>query len=249
MISHSNLSFVVLSGCCLIALSPIRAQDEDSGSGSPVIESLTEENSADIFIREGEGENVSDEEKLTDRKRTDIGMGENVTLTLTGKPQLIGDESKLKWNITQGAQLAQLDNGADGKKAVKILVGKNLAGGGALTVEVRMESGETQKIDLTVVVPTGITAEHEQGPSGRGVPSMTADGDQDHAGASAFLELTIQPTQVSFRNIRTIERDRGTHPAPAPSRPTGINPYPSGHRSASKTEHATASGSKNRLLH
>ena len=50
--------------------------------------------SADFYIAKEQGKDVDEK---TDKERKKLGMGEDVLLTLTGKPK--GDVSQLQWKI------------------------------------------------------------------------------------------------------------------------------------------------------
>lgn len=208
--------------------------EEDENAGSLRIISETTENSAAILIREEEEGSVPEKDKEEDKKRKTIGIGEAITLNLNGKPQLIGKVSKLKWSITAGANLATFDGSTEGTRKVRLIAKKNFSRGGKVTAQVAMESGDTKKCSLSVVVPSGIKAKHRRKSYNRdnpnfhkrGVPSRTVDGEVAKAGASAWLELTFQPTTVSFKGIQIMERDKGTKPAPAPALATVHTPNP-----------------------
>lgn len=81
----------LLAGGMLLPLS--EAGEEDTGALQ--IESATDELSADIHIAREEGKEPPRSE-ADDRKRKKLGIGEFVTLSLTGKPSLIGDIEKLE---------------------------------------------------------------------------------------------------------------------------------------------------------
>lgn len=229
-----RLQYALVIGC-ILSSSILRAEDdENENSGSLSIISETAENSAAIYIKEEEQGPVSKEEKEKDKKRKTIGIGERINLTLNGKPQLIGDVSKLQWSITEGEGFAEIIGKKEGSKSIDIDAKKNIASGGQVTVRVEMESGETMQTNLTVVVPSGIEAKHcrksydRKHPdfNKRGVSSTTVDGDVSIAGVGAYLELKVNPDNVSFRGIQIMERDKGTQPNPAPTLATVHTPNP-----------------------
>lgn len=59
--------------------------------------------SAGFYIAREQGKDVDEK---TDKERKKLGMGEDVVLTLVGKPK--GDISQLQWKITKGETLANL---------------------------------------------------------------------------------------------------------------------------------------------
>lgn len=229
------LRCMLLTGCVLSAfILHAEEEEEDENSGALRIISETAEYSAAIYIREEEEGAVPKEDKDEDKKRNTIGIGEVFTLTLNGKPQLIGKVSKLKWSITTGENLAKFDGPDEGTRKVRLITSNNVSSGGTVTAQVTMESGDTKEISLAVVVPSGIGAKHlrksydRKDPNfhERGVPSITVDGDVSRAGASAWLELTFQPTSVSFKGVQIMERDKGTKPDPAPTLANVHTPNP-----------------------
>ncbi len=213
----------------------ISLAEEDLNTGALRILSETGDCSAQIYIKEEETGPVSDEEKKKDKERREIGMGETVTLTLVGKPQLIGDVSQVKWLIEKGGNLAYFNGPTTGTKTVSLIVRNNLKEKGEIKIKVVMGNGRWLELALSAIIPTGIEAKHRRKSydranpdfNKRGVPSLTVDGDQVNAGASAYLELTFLPKNVSFQGIQIIERDKGCVPAPASGRlATKHNPNP-----------------------
>lgn len=81
----------------------------DGGREGPMqglkIESKTHKYSADYHIAKEEGQNPDEDE---DKKRTCVGMGEKVTLTLTGKKALIGEDEDIRWSLADGRIWAAL---------------------------------------------------------------------------------------------------------------------------------------------
>lgn len=60
---------------------------------------------------------------------------------------------------------------------------------------------------LNVVVPSAIRAEHKNGGM---ATERLPEGKTSVIGASAVLKLTLHPTSVSFKNVKIIERDKGS---------------------------------------
>ena len=220
---------IILVGCALFSSISLGEEEKDPDTGPLRIISTTDDFSADIHIRE-ETEEVSDEEKDKDRKRSRLGIGEVVQLKLDGKPALIGDVSKIEWSIKEGGGLACFCGAATGVRFVYLQIKDDLKSNGIIKVGVIVETGEEREISFTAVVPNGITAQHarisyepeDPGFHQRGVRvtgaeySTPEDGDTAIAGASALLELTVLPKDVSFNNIEIVERDGGCNPKPDP---------------------------------
>lgn len=222
------LKIIILVGCAMFSSISL-GEEEDPDTGPLRIISTTDDCSADIYIRE-ETEEVSDEEKDKDRERSRLGIGEVVQLKLNGKPALIGDISKIEWSIKEGGGLACFCGAATGVRFVYLQIKDDLKSNGKIKVGVIVETGEEREIAFTAVVPNGITAQHvrisydpeDPGFHQRGMRvtdakySTPEDGDTTIAGASALLELTVLPKDVSFNNIKIVERDGGCNPKPDP---------------------------------
>ncbi len=189
------------------------------------IESQAAEYSAQIYIQEEEKGSVPEKEKENDQKRKKLGIGETVILTLVSdKPQLIGDPSQIEWTIEEGENLAFFED-RDKSETTTLIIRKDISAGGPITIKATTEEGREAKIELSAVIPERISAKHRRKSDDRNNPDfnkrgmiiegMPEDGEQNMAGASAYLELTFLPTDVSFQNIQIIERDGGCLPAPA----------------------------------
>lgn len=221
-----SLKTTVFLKVCLLGVFlawPCRAiaEDEEPVQGL-VIESKTGECSADYYLAREEGGNPDEAE---DKKRTRVGMGETVTLTLTGKQALIGRDEDIRWSLEDGRQLGGFRGITDGKKKVTLEISNELNPDMVQynnTIKVRAYSASTGQMPdkpfkIQVFLPARITAKHKRKEGGgRGViaaaqkfPGFPTDGNADRGkpGASAQLELTIHPTDVSFKRIRVIEKD------------------------------------------
>lgn len=197
------------------------ADDEEPRQGLE-IESKTDECSADYYLAKEEG---GDPDEDDDKKRTRVGMGEIVTLTLTGKQALIGEDKDIRWSLEDGQQLGELVGITSGKKKITLEISNELKPDDIKynnTIKVRAYSTSTQQMPdkpfkLQVFLPTRITAKHKRKDGGgRGAiadaakfPGFPEDGEKGRGkpGVSAQLELTIHPTDVSFKKIRVIEKD------------------------------------------
>lgn len=90
-------------GCLMAGISvwPSTRAEEEENTGALQIESATEELSADIHIAREEGKEPPRSEE-EDKKRIRLGIGEIISLSLTGKDTLIGSPEKTKWIISEG---------------------------------------------------------------------------------------------------------------------------------------------------
>lgn len=160
--------------------------------------------SADFYIGKEEGKEMDEK---TDKERKKLGMGEDVILTLTGKPK--GDISQLKWKITKGENLAFFPEKTDGQEEVTLTVNKTMKEKGEVEVTVTTSEGLEKNITFEILVPTKFTAAV---PVKSDLPS-----DPNIIIVAANVKLTVKPTEVSFKNIKLIERDGGlTYVIPDP---------------------------------
>ena len=160
--------------------------------------------SADFYIAKEQGKDVDEK---TDKERKKLGMGEDVLLTLTGKP--MGDVSQLQWKITKGEALASLPKKTEGKAKVVLTVNKRIQKKGEVEVTVTTSEGLEKTIAFEILVPTKLTAAV---PVKSSLPS-----DPNIVVVAADVKLTVEPTEVSFKNIKLIERDEGlTYVMPDP---------------------------------
>lgn len=197
------------------------AEEEEPMQGLE-IESKTEECSADYYLAREEGKDPDEDE---DKKRTCVGMGEKITLTLTGKQALIGEDEDIRWTLEDGAHLGGFEGMTDGEREVTLAINDDLSPktvGNNSTIKIWVYCSKTQQmpdkpLKLEVCLPTHLTGKHRKKEGGgRGViadaekfPGFPSDQAQDRGkpGASAQLELTIHPTKVNFKNIHVIEKD------------------------------------------
>lgn len=201
-------------GLILLGYSGISWGDEPLGSessGALAIESKTALYSANIHIK---GENATEEEKNDDKKRNSVGIGESFTLTLTGKP--LGDLKELTWEFVSGKELVEeTDPDAfKGKTFLQLAARKDLTpeqlknhSGVKLTVTTGEGRVVPMKNPMIIVFPTAMTAKH----IGAGTPIENSN-NRGATEPSAWLRVTLQPTDVAFKNIKIIERDLGSVP-------------------------------------
>ncbi|MCC8148787.1 hypothetical protein [Akkermansia sp.] len=195
---------------CLLFLFPgfgifAQAVETSSDEVQPLkIKSETTVCSADFYIAKEQGKDVDEK---TDKERKKLGMGEDVLLTLTGKPK--GNVSQLQWKITKGEALASLPEKTEGLEEVTLTVSKRIQEKGEVEVTVTTSEGLKKNITFEILVPTKLTA---------AVP-VKSDLPSDHniIIVAADVKLTVEPTEVNFGNIQLIERDGGlTYVMPTP---------------------------------
>lgn len=202
------LIFLWFSGVILLSGSYSLADESlpDGNTGELSIESKTTLYSADCYIKGEENED--------DKKRTSIGIGESFTLTLTGKP--MGDIEELTWEFVSGKELVKEseEDKFKGKKKITLTARKDLTPDqlkNQSSIELKVTTSEgrtvTMRDPMSVFFPTGMTATHR----GVGTPEVGCN-NRGATQPSAQLVVTLQPTHVSFKNIKIIERDLGSDP-------------------------------------
>lgn len=214
----SSLSFFWLLCCFLAAsfsFSFLGAADEkdddieetEEESYEPLrIKSRTELCSADYYIKGG-----GEEDKEEDRKRKNIGVGENITLLLIGKPK--GNIEELTWNIKGDGFLQTDTNPFKGSQKITLTARKDLTKDARVTVTAKTSGGKQAKITVNIRVPKKTAKVKHEGQMdlGHGFSANTADFKipKGEHGVLGFIKVTLFPTNVSFKEIRIIERDGG----------------------------------------
>ncbi|MBS5509695.1 MAG: hypothetical protein KHX31_13810, partial [Akkermansia sp.] len=194
------LIFLWFSGVILLSGSYSLADESlpDGNTGELSIESKTTLYSADCYIKGEENED--------DKKRTSIGIGESFTLTLTGKP--MGDIEELTWEFVSGKELVKEseEDKFKGKKKITLTARKDLTPDqlkNQSSIELKVTTSEgrtvTMRDPMSVFFPTGMTATHR----GVGTPEVGCN-NRGATQPSAQLVVTLQPTHVSFKNIKII---------------------------------------------
>lgn len=185
------------------------------------IESKTEVASAQCMI---DGGNEED-----DKKRTDVGIGEKVNLTLTGKRLKEVDLDSIEWSMEPDS-LAIIKKSKEEKNKATLTINKDITQNTTLNILIKTnldeELPERKPLILKIFIPSDIKATHK----GERISGCARDGEKDNAGASTVLDLTLHPLKVSFSNIAFIERAKdpeGFKPAHVPGavlfRPTATN--------------------------
>lgn len=215
--SHPGMNFpsfrLSSTGIFLHALAAL-AHAEDipaTNDRSLYIESETKAVSPQCLIDQGD----QDE----DRKRTKVGIGEVVTLTLNGKRVKDVDSDSLEWSLEpENAASIEKSNDDINQATLKVRVKTSLDD----------ELPEREPSVFSILVPSDIKAEH----SGKRVEKHPQDKEKDRPGASSKLVVTFLPLTVSFSNISIMERaedPEGFKPVHTPGkllmRPNALNAH------------------------
>lgn len=181
-------------------------ETEEEACGPLLIKSRTRLCSADYYIKGG-----SEEDKEEDRKRKNIGIGENITLLLIGKPK--GNIEELAWDIKGGGFQQTDTNPFKGSQQITLTAKEDLTQDARATITAKTSEGEEAKITVNIRIPKKMTKEKYEGHMdlGDGFSANTADFKipQGQHGVWGFVKVTLSPTNVSFKEIKVIERDGG----------------------------------------
>ena len=128
----------------------------------------------------------------SDKERTTIGIGETVTLTLTGKG--INEDSKVEWKLEgQGATLQ-----ADGSSAN--LTAKTVMKDSTCSVTASFNGCSSESLTFNIYKPNNLLGKEV------GIARIPPD----TIGIAGVIRVTVHPTNVSFENLSTIEKDEGS---------------------------------------
>lgn len=166
-----------------------------------------------------------------DKKRAEVGIGEVVTLTLTGKRVKDVDPDSVEWSLEPN-DAATIEKSDQEKNQATLRINSDHAQDTTLKVRVTTnldeELPERTPSVFTILVPSDITAKH----SGERLEDHPQDKEKDRPGASSKLILTFLPLSVSFSNITVMERaedPEGFKPVHTPGkllmRPNAFNDY------------------------
>lgn len=215
-----KLFFYLIS---VLALLPC-AHAEEENEGVLQIESTTEELSADIHIAREEGKEPPRSEK-EDKKRRNLGIGEFVVLSLTGKSFLVGDIEKLEWEVINGKKLVTFIGKHQGVKTVKFQVSPYAKEAEDITIQAKTSTNRKKKIEFQVFLPKQdtnnkqqVTAQHARNPKTgkRGYDEWNFEAFPTETGCYAKLEITLHPTNVSFKHVEILETHLQNIPDPLP---------------------------------
>lgn len=194
------VSFRALSsGILLYAMASLAHAGEDSSTDdrSLYIESETKVASPQCLIDK--------EDPNEDRKRTEVGIGEVITLTLNGKRVKDVDQDSIEWSL-EPEKAATIEKSDREPKQATLTIHSDLTEDTKLKVRVKTsldeELPEREPYVFSILVPLDIKAQH----SGERVKDHPLDREKDKPGASSKLIVTFLPLNVSFSNVSLMER-------------------------------------------
>lgn len=182
-------------------------ETEEEASASLKIKSQTQLCSADYYIKGG-----GEKDKEEDRKRTDIGIGEKITLLLVGKPK--GNIQELTWSIKgDGFEETNIEQ-LKGSQKISLIAKKSLTKDTSVQIHARTSEDKETKISINIKVPVKIEAKKFSGEieTENGLDKVDTTKikfPKEMYGVIGFIELTWLPTNVSFTKIKAVERDGG----------------------------------------
>lgn len=180
-------------------------ETEEEAIGPLQIKQQTALCSADYYIKGGTGD------KEEDRKRKNIGIGEKITFLLVGKPK--GTIKELKWNI-EGDGFKQVNTEQlQGELKIALTAKDDLEKDTAAKIKAETSEGQKAEITINIKIPKKLKKEKFEGiiDMGDGNPISTDmfQFSKGEHGLLGFIQLTLSPTDVSFKKIKVIERDGG----------------------------------------
>ena len=181
-------------------------ETEEESYGPLRIKSQTRLCSADYYIKGGK-----EESREEDRKRKNIGIGENISFLLIGKPK--GNIKELTWSI-KGDGFQQTDTESfKGSQQITLTAKEDLTKDARVTITARTSEDKEAKITVNIRIPKKITKEKYEGHMdlGDGFSANTADFkiSKGKHGVWGFIKVTLFPTDVSFKGVKVVERDGG----------------------------------------
>ena len=181
-------------------------ETEEESYGPLKIKSQTRLCSADYYIK---GENEKDREE--DRKRRDIGMGEKISFLLVGKPK--GNIKELTWSIKGDGFLEMETAPFKGSQKIKLTARDDLTKDTSATITAKTSEGIQASVTINIKIPSTIKGkkytETFEGPDGKLIDASKYKLPKGRHGLIGFIEITLSPTNVSFKNTYVIERDGG----------------------------------------
>lgn len=181
-------------------------ETEEEACGPLQIKSQTRLCSADYYIKGG-----SEKDKEEDRKRTDIGLGEKISFLLIGKPK--GNIEELTWRIEGDGFLQTETEPFKGSQKIKLVARNDLEKDTSATITAETSEGIQATVTIHIKVPSKIEGKKYTGtfeaPDGKTIDASKYKLPKGKHGLIGFIEITMLPTNVSFKNIYVIERDGG----------------------------------------
>lgn len=205
--------------CCVALLSPALPLSADGQEASEIMELVSETKNCSAKLKRDK--NATEKAKKEDKKRRKIGIGEEVTLTLTSKkPALLDPKEKIRWKVTQGAGLLKGGLTSMPRTPESAIFQVNpctskeqIQQTGKIVIEVETEQATAlpEPIEFEVIFPEQLTAEHETLTGlnvGTPMPEFPQDNDA-RPSASAMLKVSVHPLDVCFDGVGIIEKDKG----------------------------------------
>lgn len=193
------LSFFILGSFTSAIPQDNEGEGGESDNSAISIESNTFLHSAQFMIEPG---NITGKD---DKKRTDVGIGETITLFLKGKEKFLKqNRDTIEWSITKGADLGKIKTAVAHPFEAELILHPYSVKERTeypADIEVTVAVGSvTTKTSFCVHFPGEVCeAKHLNG----GTPIT------DVVYASAVLEITLLPTSVSFAKLKIQEEDDG----------------------------------------
>lgn len=160
---------------------------------------------------------INGENEANDKKRKKIGIGESVTLTLTGKNVEKYPED-IEWEITEGENLVTcIPENLKGKTTLQIKATLDLEKQSTITIQAKSKDLKSKPITFTITPPQDVEAKHTLYNEKLGCPVpifdekgkligwYSDDMDNTTIRLSAYLEVTLLPIDVNFQAVPIIE--------------------------------------------
>lgn len=205
-----SFSLVVSSSCSLLWAANEPDDDleetEEESYGPLQIKSRTELCSADYYIKGG-----IEKDREEDRKRKNIGIGENISFLLIGKPK--GNIQDLSWSIKGDGFLQTDTESFKGEQKITLTARKDLTEDARATITAKTSEGKQVQTTISIKIPKKMEKKKHEGlmDLGKGFSANTADFKipKGEHGVWGFIKVTLSPTDVSFKEVNIIERDGG----------------------------------------
>ena len=145
-------------------------ETEEESYGPLKIKSQTRLCSADYYIKGG-----IEKDREEDRKRKNIGIGENISFLLIGKPK--GNIQDLAWSV-KGDGFQQTDTESfKGEQKITLTARKDLTEDARATITAKTSEGKQVKTTISIKIPKKMEKKKHEGlmDLGQGLSANTAD--------------------------------------------------------------------------
>lgn len=190
-------TFMMIVSICM-NINIIHADEIEPDTGELEITSKTVLNSVICLVKK--------RDKEEDKKRTDVGIGEEVKLSLGGKRLGDIDKESIKWFLDDKCKdMAVLDMNNENPLKANLKVSNKIKNNCDLTVKVKTNINEKPvEKKFKILVPNDIKGFS----SGFRVPGYPVDGarDKNLVGASSEIVIVVHPLTVSFQELGLIEK-------------------------------------------